>query len=65
MIAFYGLEQFLPLQLLFYFQFCKNKTTSINPDDEGDTLKLADSLVENAQTDGVRSGDGSKNKKQR
>jgi hypothetical protein len=51
MIAFYGLEQFLPLQLLFYFQFCKNKSTSINPDDD-DSQKLVDSMVENAQTTG-------------
>ena len=30
LIFFYGIELFIPLQLLFYFQFCKNKATAIN-----------------------------------
>ena len=63
MIAFYGLEQFLPIQLLFYFQFCKNKSTSINQDDD-DSQKLIDSLVENAQMTAGSENARNKNMKQ-
>jgi hypothetical protein len=63
MIAFYGLEQFLPIQLLFYFQFCKNKSTSINAEDD-DSQKLTDSLVENAQLTAGSENAKTKNMKQ-
>ena len=58
MLAFYGIGQFLPIQLLFYFQFCKNKTSSINTDD--DDSQLMDSMVENKNqmTDRKTGGEG-------
>lgn len=47
LVAFYGIEMFIPLQLLFYYQFCKNKVKAIN-------ASIVDSQITTSDGNGTR-----------